>query len=294
MTEIVTSVAVIRASNTRGVAYVVLSIFFYAATDALAKFLAPSLPVIELIFIRNALTLLIVFAMFWKFRKGVFLTSRLGLHLVRAVLATLAMLLFFLSFQIMPLADAIAVGSTAPVILVILTALFLNDKVRRPQWIAIAVSFLSALVIVRPSSGAVTLQALMPLTAAAALAGFMFTTRVLKDESRFSLLLFPPALAIVATSLPMPWIWITPDMPQWVYLSLFGVLGIGALYFRSLGYASVNPAFVAPIEYSNLLWAGIFGFTIFGDLPSMSLLFGSAIIMSCNLYVMVTGRRHAN
>jgi drug/metabolite transporter (DMT)-like permease len=279
-------------ANLKGLLFVALSIFFYAATDALAKFLAPRLPVLELIFIRNVLTLGIVFILFWRAR-GNFRTERPIAHFVRALLATLAMLFFFMSFKVMPLANAIAVCSTAPLILVILTAAFGADKVDRYQWIAIAISFAAALGILRPSVDALSWQALLPLTGAMALAGFMFATRVLKSETQFSLLVYPPIVAIAATGLAMPVLWIPPEIGDWGYLLLFGVFGIGALYYRSMGYAIANPAAVAPMEYSNLLWAGFFGFVIFNDTPSMSLVIGAFVIVASNLFVGLRSRKRA-
>jgi drug/metabolite transporter (DMT)-like permease len=279
-------------SNLKGLLFVALAIFFYAATDALAKFLAPRLPVLELIFIRNVLTLGIVFLLFWRAR-GNFRTERPGAHALRALLATLAMVFFFMAFKTMPLADAIAVCSTAPVILVILTAAFGADKVDHYQWIAIGISFAAALGILRPSLDVLSWQALLPLAGAIALAGFMFATRVLKSESQFSLLVYPPIFAIAATGLTMPALWVQPDVGDWGYLLLFGVFGIGALYFRSMGYAMANPAAVAPMEYSNLLWAAFFGFVIFHDTPSMSLVLGAFVIVASNLFVGLRSRRRA-
>jgi drug/metabolite transporter (DMT)-like permease len=156
---------------------------------------------------------------------------------------------------------------------------------------AIAISFVAALAVLRPSAETLSWQALLPLTGALALAGFMFTTRLLKSETQFSLLVYPPIFAIVTTGLTMPVVWVQPATGEWGYLLLFGVFGIGALYFRSMGYAIANPAAVAPMEYSNLLWAAFFGFVIFHDLPSVSLVVGSAVIVTSNLFVAFRSRK---
>jgi drug/metabolite transporter (DMT)-like permease len=277
-------------SNLKGLLFVALAVFFYAATDALAKFLGPALPVLELIFVRNVFTLMIVFGIFWRSRHT-FRTGRIGFHLARAALATLAMLFFFMAFKTMPLANAISVGMTAPVILVVLTSIFTSDSVDRFQWAAICTSFIAALVILDPSAETLSWQAVLPLSGAFALAGFMLTTRLLKAETQLSLLVFPPLLAIGATGLFMPAVWVQPSLDQWGYLMLFGVFGIGALYFRSMGYAIANPASVAPMEYSNLLWAAFFGFAVFHDVPSLTLVLGSIIIVVCNLFVAFRSRK---
>jgi drug/metabolite transporter (DMT)-like permease len=279
----------------KAVICVLASAFGYAATDAMVKWMSRSYPVLEITFFRNIFTFLPVAWIVWQgggFRS--LRSERMGLHIVRAVLGTVAMVLYFVSYSLMPLANVTAVGSTAPLILVVMARLFLGEKVGAKQWAAIGLGFLGALIVIGPSISVFQWLSVLPLAASIAFAGYMLFIRVLSaTESQESLIFYVPLVAAGISGCAMPWVWTPIDA---FGLAMMAIMGVGAgfaLYFRNIAYSMIQANVGAPLEYTNLLWAACLGIVFFGDEPTWNLVVGALVIVSSNLYVVWQRRPHS-
>jgi drug/metabolite transporter (DMT)-like permease len=213
-------------------------------------------------------------------------TRRLPGHLLRSILNIAAMLTFYYALAAMPLADATAIYFAAPLLMTLLSVPLLREKVGLRRWAAIVVGFLGVLIIVGPTGQGFQPAALLALGSTALYALTLVTTRQLSTtESSHTILFYYSIACIVVTGAFMPWQWVTPGWDELWIVAVVGVAG-------SIGQFCLNQAFrygevslVAPLDYTGLIWAALFGFVIFGDVPGWSVFAGAFIVMASSLYV---------
>lgn len=270
-----------------GVAWMLLTTLFFVSLDAVAKHLVASYPVIQVVWSRFLFHLILaVLILGPRFRLS-YRSANLPLQIVRSLLLLATTVLFFSGVRLLPLADASAIMFTSPILLTILAIPFLGEKVGPYRWSAIIVAFLGALVVVRPGTGVMGVGALFLLGCAFCNACYQLITRKLRgtDEARTTLL-YTGLAGAVGTSLAVPLVW-TPiavgDWPLFVALGVFGCLG----HFTLIKAFQAAPAtVVAPFSYASLIWATLYGFFIFGDLPDLWTLVGASIIAAGGLYIL--------
>ncbi len=270
-----------------GVAWMLLTTLFFLSLDAVAKHLVSSYPVIQVVWGRFLFHLILA-AMILGPRLGFFVRSAsLPLQIVRSILLLATTVLFFFGVRLLPLAEASAIMFTSPILLSILAIPFLGEKVGPYRWAAIFVAFLGALVVVRPGTGVMGVGALFLLGCSFCNAFYQLITRKLRgtDEARTTLL-YTALAGTVGASLAVPLVW-TPiaagDWPLFAALGVFGCLG----HFTLIkAFQSAPATVVAPFSYASIIWAILYGFLFFGDLPDLWTLVGASIIAAGGLYIL--------
>ncbi len=270
-----------------GIAWMLLTTLFFVSLDAVAKHLVSSYPVIQVVWGRFLFHLILA-ALILGPRLGFFARSaNLPLQIVRSILLLATTVLFFYGVRLLPLADASAIMFTSPILLSILAIPFLGEKVGRYRWAAIFIAFLGALVVVRPGTGVMGAGALFLLGCAVCNAFYQLITRQLRgtDEARTTLL-YTALAGTLGSSLVVPLVW-TPvalaDWPLFAALGAFGCLG----HFTLIKSFQAAPAtVVAPFSYASIIWAILYGFIFFGDLPDLWTLVGASIIGAGGLYIL--------
>jgi drug/metabolite transporter (DMT)-like permease len=270
-----------------GVAWMLLTTLFFLSLDAVAKHLVSSYPVIQVVWGRFLFHLILA-AMILGPRFGYFVRSaNLPLQIVRSILLLATTVLFFFGVRLLPLAEASAIMFTSPILLSILAIPFLGEKVGPYRWAAIFVAFLGALVVVRPGTGVMGVGALFLLGCSFCNAFYQLITRKLRgtDEARTTLL-YTALAGTVGASLAVPLVW-TPiaagDWPLFAALGVFGCLG----HFTLIkAFQSAPATVVAPFSYASIIWAILYGFLFFGDLPDLWTLVGASIIAAGGLYIL--------
>lgn len=270
-----------------GIAWMLLTTLFFLSLDAVAKHLVSSYPVIQVVWGRFLFHLILA-AMILGPRFGFFVRSaNLPLQIVRSILLLATTVLFFFGVRLLPLAEASAIMFTSPILLSILAIPFLGEKVGPYRWAAIFVAFLGALVVVRPGTGVMGVGALFLLGCSFCNAFYQLITRKLRgtDEARTTLL-YTALAGTVGASLAVPLVW-TPiaagDWPLFAALGVFGCLG----HFTLIkAFQSAPATVVAPFSYASIIWAILYGFLFFGDLPDFWTLVGASIIAAGGLYIL--------
>jgi drug/metabolite transporter (DMT)-like permease len=272
----------------RGIAAMIGSMGALSALDATAKWLTGGYPVTEVAFFRSLFAMLPISVLL--IREGGLAslrTRRLGAHFLRAAIGVVTACLFFLAVWLLPLADATAIAFTGTLFVTGLSAVLLREQVGPRRWAAVAVGFLGAMVIVRPGVGVFEAGALYALGAAFCYALVALSTRWLtRTESTAALAFYYALFGGLISLAGLPFGWVVPtwaDLGLFVLLGLFG--GVGSLLLaEAFRYAPV--AVVVPFEYSALLWATIYGFVIWHELPDAWTLTGSAILIGSGLYIL--------
>lgn len=275
------------ASPGRGILYSLLGGLLLTANDAVLKWLTGDYPVGQLLFFRGLFVLLVITLFVW--RLGSMETIRINSfrdQIQRAGFAFTSGFLFITGITYLPLADAIAITFAGPLFITILAAPMLGESVGWRRWIAVVVGFFGVLVMLRPTTEALQLAALLPL--GASLAGALrdiTTRRISANETSLSILLFSTLAVIVFGLGTLPFGWAPLTLRDLGLMGLSGLFVGGAHYFLIERFRWAEASLLAPFKYLTMIWAVIFGFLIFGDLPDSWTLSGAGFLIVCGVYI---------
>ena len=222
-------------------------------------------------------------------------TRQLGLQILRSVCMLGATAFFFSSLALIPLADAIAIGFVGPFIVVALARPILGERAGADIWIACAVGFVGALIIIRPGFADRHWAYLLPLGASLSGSLYGILTRRLGSAERPTTSLFYMALVgAVASSLVVPFFWQSPDALGWLTLGAIGLSAAGAHLILIQAYRLAPASVIAPLHYLDIVWGSVLGLVVFDDFPDTLTWVGIAVIVASGLYVFqrqAAGRR---
>ena len=216
-----------RDTTVAGIVYANMSVLTFTLMDAIIKDTSRQFPTGEIIFFRNLFAFIPLLAFAWWRHGGVPLkTSRPWGHVMRGVFGVASMFCFFLSYKLMPLSDAIALGLSGPIFITVLSVPVLGEQVGWRRWSAVIVGFIGVLVMTRPGSTLFDVNALVPLAAAILYAAAMISIRKLgATEPPTTIVFHFTAFATLASLLTIPWGDIDPEQ-AWVMPSGWSQLGI--------------------------------------------------------------------
>lgn len=275
------------ASPGRGILYSLLGGLLLTANDAVLKWLTGDYPVGQLLFFRGLFVLLVITLFVWRLRamKTIRINSFRD-QIQRAGFAFTSGFLFITGITYLPLADAIAITFAGPLFITILAAPMLGESVGWRRWTAVVVGFFGVLVMLRPTTEALQLAALLPL--GASLAGALrdiTTRRISANETSLSILLFSTLAVIVFGLGTLPFGWAPLTLRDLGLMGLSGLFVGGAHYFLIERFRWAEASLLAPFKYLTMIWAVIFGFLIFGDLPDSWTLSGAGFLIVCGVYI---------
>jgi drug/metabolite transporter (DMT)-like permease len=269
-----------------GVVLMLTGIALFSINDAVGKWLLTSYSVGELLLVRSAAALILLAPFVWRSGIATFTTSpRPRLQIVRAVLATLEVVMFFWAVSYLPLADAVTFYLAGPIYVLALSVLLLDEKVGWRRWTAVLFGFAGVVLALRPSMASVTLPALIALCGSFSYALVMITTRLLRATSNRVLIVGQMVGTFVFGAAVAPFGWVIPSARDFALLSLFGVLSIIALACVNGSLRLAAASVVVPYQYTLIVWAILLGYVVFGDVPDAFTLAGAGVIVITGLYI---------
>jgi len=277
-------------SNARGIALRVAAMACMASLNALVKLCgARGVPLFEVVFFRNALAFVPLGLYIWRTTGWDALRTRRPVgHLTRSAVGLCAMTFGFSAVQHLPLTQATALQFASPLFMTALSALLLAEPVGRHRWGAVAVGFLGVLIMSHPPAGAASLLGVaFGVLGALGNAGAMVAIRQIADTERGATIVFYFTLAGTLLGLAVSLFqWVTPDPMTLLLLVLSGLVGgVGQLLLtEALRRAPVGV--IAPFDYTQLLWASLFAFAMWGELPRPTTLAGAAVVTASGLYIL--------
>ena len=277
------------------IVYMVVAGFVFAGSSAASKWLVATYPVGEVLFSRTVVGLLALSAFILP-RKGlaVFRTQRLGAHLVRGVSQTTSQSLLVIAFSLMPLASATAINFSAPLFATLASIVLLKEGVGAARWTALVVGFLGVLLVTNPGAGTFQAGALYALANAVLFGTVTAGVRgMTATESTETLTMYQMVLLSTFYTLMLPFGFVVPTWGDALLMLVNGVTNaIGQfLWTRALHLAPTSA--LAPFQYLSLVWALIIGFAVWGDVPTASLLIGSAIVVGSGIFLFWRESRRA-
>lgn len=290
----------------RAMGVLALGVAVICLQDPIIKAVMADYAVSEAIVIRSLAALPIFAVLLWLARdwRAVW-RERPGPLIARGVIFMVSYSCYFLAFPEMPLANVVALYFTAPLWVVALSPLVLGERQSAARWIAVLVGFAGALVIARPAGGGLDWAVLLPLAAGAFYASGQLMARRYGDVASATVMSFhqnsvyligASAFALViapfattggegaAGFLLRAWQW--PEPTALVLMALTGPIAVGGTILLTQAYRSAPPGAVTTVEYSALIWAALWGFLFFGEVPGPATVIGAILIVASGAYAM--------
>ena len=275
------------APNVRGALWLVLAGFVLIAMNSLVKSFGARLPAAELLFFRGVFGAMFLLPLvMWRSWRSV-ATQHPWMHLLRTSFGTASMFGVFYAVTHLPLADATAILFSNPLFATVFAAVLLRETVGWQRALATLVGFGGVLVMIRPGAETIEPAAFVAIAAAMLTGALAIIIRRLsgKDSPYVIIFWFTTVGSVMALPAALVF-WVPPQPGDWPLLVLIGLLGLIGQAAFTFAFSTGESSAVAPFDYLRLIFAGVFGYLFFAELPDLWSLIGAAIIMASTFYIM--------
>lgn len=281
----------------RGIVLFMLALMLFAMLDATSKRLTADFAVPLLVWARYALHCLIMLLFLGPSMKlRLVKTGHPALQVVRALALVGTTGFAMMAFRTMPLAEATAVLFLAPILVTLLAGPLLGERIGAGRWIAVVLGFAGVLLIARPGGALNPTGVAWALAGAASYAVYQILTRRLSQlEHPMTLLFYTALVGTAVMSLALPWFWFeSPPQPlQWLLIASLGLYGGVGHFLLIRAFRQAPASTLTPFGYTQLIWAGLLGWLVFGHLPDALSAAGMAVIAAGGLWLALGERQSA-
>jgi len=273
--------------NVRGSIIVLVASLVSVLMSSLIKHVGQTIPVIEILFIRQSLVLIIISPVLFRNLSTVFKSRIYGMHLLRSSLSVIAMYTGFSAVVNMPLAEVTAISFARILFTTVLAIIFLNEVIGIRRWTSIIIGFVGVLVIIRPDPDNINIYALLAIVSAMFVSGVQIILRkITQIDKPSTILAFHSVFITLVMAIPAYFLWVMPSVDEMIYILMIGALMslMQWLFIQALRVGEA--AAIAPMEYVRLLYAGIIGVIFFAEIPTVWTFSGAGIIVASTLYTM--------
>src|SRR5712692_2712776 len=279
-----------RSARLAGIGLMLLSIFMFSFGDALGKFMVATYSVGQLLMLRACAALLVLLPTMWQQRAEFMHLERPLLQLLRVTLSTLEVAAFFWATVYLPLADVITYYLASPIFVTALSPIVLREHVGWRRWTAVLIGFCGVLIALRPSAQTVSWPAMIALGGSLSFALLMLITRSLRATPDIVLASSQFAGTFLLGALLSPIGWVPPSIGSLGLFVAAGCTSVVALLCVNRSLKLAPASVVVPYQYSMIVWAVIFGYVVFGDMPSWATIVGAAVIIGAGFYIFLRER----
>lgn len=297
--------------NVRGIAYLALAMLIFSLQNIAVKWIGGDYSVLEIVSFRSLVALpctLLLFRMegHWGFPK----TKQRRLEYVRGIFLFLSYTTHFMGLAALALAQIEAIRFVAPLMITFLSVVILGEKVGPRRWIALLIGFAGVLFVIRPGSAAFNIGSLFTLTSVLFYALAIMVTRKLKTtDSSATMAYYSSLVYLVAAAVLSPlaiWFgetpdahpsiafllrsWSIPTFVDWAIMSGLGLVWASGMYLMARAYSLAQASVAAPFEYFSLPINVMWGFVIWGEVPTWVTWAGAFLTLFSGLYVLYRER----
>ena len=273
--------------NLRGILWVAVSGVLFALLNVFTLIPAEHLNSYVMAFLRylfGALFLLPIILRLGVYRS--FHSRRVPLHVFRGALHTAGMMLWFIGLPLTTLAEITALGFTGPIFVTIGAALFLGEVVRLRRWLAVAVGFAGAMIIIRPGFGEIGIGALCVLASTPIFSASNLMSKALaRTDSANTIVIWQNAVIVVCAAPFALAFWQTPYWTDLLWFMAAGLCGTLGHICQQRGYQLADITLLQPIGFLSLIWNTLLGFFLFTQQPDIWTFVGAAVIFSSAMYI---------
>ena len=277
----------------RGILFMIVATILFAAASAASKWLVAIYPVGEVLFLRSLSSFIACAVVLLPITGlSVYATRRPLDHIARGLSQSISQLALILAFSLMPLAGAVAINFSAPLFAAVVSIVWLKERAGYVRGSALLIGFFGVLVVTNPGANSLTLGALFALTNAVMYGTVTVAVRgMTRTESANTLVIWQASVLAFFHSFLLFFGWRSPTPLDAAMLFGTGFINaIGQWFWTKALHLAPAPA-VTPFYYLMLVWALVIGFAVWGDVPSISSLIGSAIVVATGLFLFLREAR---
>ena len=274
------------SKNQLGFLYMFLSIIGFSLMDVIVKW-SVDYPVGQVLFFRGFFGIIFYFFIIPRERLHDFYkTKRPGLHSLRCIAGLIAIIAIFIALRKLPLATVVSISFAAPIFTTIFSIFLLSEKVGIYRWLAVLVGFIGILIITEPGISNLNIYYIFPIIFCLGLSYVAITLRQLsKTEPVWLISLFFSIAITFLSFLTLPFGWVMPSFNHFLILSLVGIFGGVSNLWLSQSYKYSEVSLVTPLKYLTLVFAIIFGYFIWNEIPTIKTLIGALLVIVSTLII---------
>ncbi len=271
--------------NLKGIVLLILASFVFSLMALLIKLLGQRLHITQILLVRQIGMVIMVAPAILRNFPGSLRTTRPGLQLIRVFCALVAMLFGFTAVIHMPLADATAIFFAKSFFVTVFAVFFLAEIVGVYRWSAVLIGFVGVLIMLQPGTDNFSIYGLASLVGAAGAAAVMILLRLLSRSDSTDTIMTYGALGVgLVMIVPGIYFWQQPTASEWLLLTAVAVVSFFGQRCNIFAYKHGEASLLASLDYVRLLWATLFGFLVFDQLPGMSTWFGAVIVVAAAIF----------
>ena len=257
---------------------------------ALAKYLASEIHILQIIWTRHCFTVLLMLpVMYFFFNKDLVWTEKPKLQLLRGLVLLGTNISFYYAVSHIPLAKALTLTFISPLVVTVLSAIFLSEKVGIKRWSAVFLGFIGMVLIVQPAFIELNYYYISPIIFCIFFACVAISVRSLsKTEANYTIAFYFTFLCMIIGLCSMFFVdWIVPTKIDFLIFVVMGLCGSIANLLLTQSYRLSEASLVTPIKYLSLVFAILFGFFIWNEVPKALTLVGAALVVLSSLIIFV-------
>ena len=263
-----------------------LSVCAFSIMDLIVKW-SDDYPLGQVIFFRGFFGIVLYYFVIPKERiRDFYFTKRPLLHFSRCFFGLAALLSIFTALRNLPLATVVSISFAAPIFTTIFSIFFLSEKVGYFRWLAVFIGFIGILIISEPGFSSLNVYYIFPVIFVLGMSYVAISIRQLSStEPVWLISLFFSAAITIAGLLTLPFGWIMPSFYDLTLLSMIGFFGGVANLWLSQSYKFSEVSLVTPLKYLALVFAIVFGYLIWGEVPSGKTLIGAILVIVSSIII---------
>ena len=282
MININQNIKMIKNQNHLGAIYMIMSVLLFSFMDILIK-ITDDYAVGQVMFFRALFGLIPIFFLIPKNRlKDFYKTQHISLHFYRSFFGAIAMAAIFVGLRNLQLAEVTSLAFSAPIWVVVFSIIFLSEKIRTKRWVAVGLGFIGVIIISKPGFDNLNYYYIFPIIFCIGFAGVSIIIRklTLVGESIWLIAFYFSIVSGIGGLLTFPFgDWVMPDKYDLFFLILIGFFGGVANLMLTQSYKLAEVTLTTPLKYLSLIFAIIFGFYFFNEVPSINTLLGAGLIV---------------
>ena len=273
-----------RASPLTGIGLAVASVACFAVLDVTTKYISNNVPLLMALWFRYAFQAVVTTAIVLPLRGPAMLrTAHPRFHILRGALLLLTSLFAFFSLRYMPVGEFTAIVMITPLVVTLLAATSLGEKVSPLRWALVAGGFVGTMVIIRPGHDAFEWTTLLPVGVVACNSWFqVLTGKLVKTEDPLTLQFYTGWTGTLVASLALPFVWVSlGSWALWANLALMGLMGTLGHFLLILAYQRAPASTLTPYLFCQIGFAMLGGWLVFAHVPDQWSLAGMVMIAAC-------------
>ena len=274
------------SKNQLGFLYMFLSVCAFSVMDLIVKW-SDNYPLGQVIFFRGFFGLVLYYFVIPKERlRDFYFTKRPMLHFSRCFVGLMALLSIFTALRNLPLATVVSISFAAPIFTTIFSIFFLSEKVGYFRWLAVFVGFVGIIIISEPGLSSLNVYYIFPVIFVLGMSYVAISIRQLSStEPVWLISLYFSAAITLAGLFTIPYGWLMPNLIDLILLSLIGIFGGVANLWLSQSYKFSEVSLVTPLKYLALVFAIIFGYFIWDEIPTIKTLVGATLVITSSVII---------